>query len=183
MLYYATGNAHKINTAKLYLKEFDIEIEGKKLDLVEEQSDSVEEVALSKATQAFEILKSPLIVTDAGWFINALNGFPGLFMKYINQWFRPEDFLKLIDGQNDRSIILKEGLCYIDKDGSKVFTQKVRGEILMQAYGKGLPSDQIISLSNTGMSIAEARENGIKSADDQPVWKEFARWYKKMQLS
>lgn len=57
------------------------------------------------------------------------------------------------------------------------FTQEIKGEILMKAYGKGLPSDQVISLSNIGMSIAEAREKGIKSADDQPIWREFAKWY------
>lgn len=179
MLYYITGNINKVQTAKLYLKQFQIEIESKKLDLIEEQSDSVEEVAISKAAQAFEILKSPLIVTDAGWFIQALNGFPGLFMKYVNQWFTSEDFLKLIEGKTDRTIILKEGVCYIDKDGSKVFTQEIVGKILDKPYGIGLPSDQVISLSSTGMSIAEARVKGIKSADDQPVWKEFAEWYKK----
>lgn len=178
MLYYVTGNKNKINTAKLYLKEFGIEIEGRKLDLAEEQSDSVEKVALSKATQAFEILKSPLIVSDAGWFIESLRGFPGLFMKYINQWLKSEDFLKLMRGKTDRTIMLKEGLCFIDKNGSKVFMQEVKGKILEKPYGSGLPSDQIISLSNSGMSIAEAREKGIKSADDQPVWREFAKWYK-----
>lgn len=179
MVYYVTGNEDKVRTAKLYLSEFGIPIEGKKLDLIEEQSDSVEEVALSKATQAFEILKSPLIVTDAGWYIKSLNGFPGLFMKYINQWFRSEDFLKLMEGKNDTSVTLKEGLCYVDNNGTKIFTQEIVGKVLDAPQGTGLPSDQVISLSKSGMSIAQAREKGIKSIDDQPVWKEFAEWFKK----
>jgi len=181
MIYYVTGNENKIRAAKLYLSKFGLEIEGKSLNLVEEQTDSVEEVALNKAHQAFEILKKPLIVSDAGWYIKSLGGFPGLFMKYINEWFKAEDFIKLMQEQKDRSIILKESLCYIDKNGFKVFTQEIEGKVLETAYDKGLPSDRVVSLSKTGLSIAEAREKGIESIDDQPVWEEFWNWYKKIK--
>lgn len=178
MIYYVTGNKNKIKTAKLYLSKFGLKIEGKALKLTEEQTDSVEEVALSKARQAFGILKKPLIVSDSGWYIKSLGGFPGLFMKYINEWFKAEDFIKLMQGQKDKSVILKESLCYIDKSRYKVFSQEIKGKVLETAYNKGLPSDRIISLSKNGMSIAEAREKEIKAIDNQPVWEEFWNWYK-----
>ena len=59
-----------------------------------------------------------------------------------------------------------------------MFTQNIEGKILEKAWGKGLPSDQIISFSISGMSIAEATEKGVKSVGAQPIWKEFANWYK-----
>lgn len=76
---------------------------------------------------------------------------------------------------------MKESLCYIDKNGFKVFTQEIEGKVLETAYDKGLPSDRIISLSKNGMSIAEAREKGIKAIDNQPVWEEFWNWYKNLK--
>ena len=180
MIYYVTGNESKVGVAKLYLSKFGVEIEGKALKLREEQTDSVEEIALSKAKQAFKILKKPLIVSDSGWYIKSLGGFPGLFMKYINEWFKAEDFIKLMQGQKDKTVILKEALCYIDKNRFKVFVQEIEGEVLEKAYGKGLPSDRIISLSKTGISIAESNEKGIRSVDNQPIWEEFWNWYKRI---
>lgn len=58
MIYYVTGNENKIRIARLYLSKFGLEIEGKALKLIEEQTDSVEEVALSKANQSFKFLKN-----------------------------------------------------------------------------------------------------------------------------
>lgn len=181
MIYYVTGNENKIRAAKLYLSKFGLEIEGKSLKLIEEQTDSVKEVALSKARQAFKILKKPLIVSDTGWYIKSLGGFPGLFMKYMNEWLKTKDFIKLMQGKKDRLVIFKECLCYIDKNEFKVFIQEIEGKVLETAYDKGLPCDRIISLSKNGKSIAEAREQGIEPIDNQPVWEEFWNWYKNLK--
>lgn len=53
-------------------------------------------------------------MTDNGCYIGALNGFPGLFIKYINQWLSAKDLLGIMDGKKNRSVIWKECLAYYE---------------------------------------------------------------------
>ena len=76
-LYYITGNISKFETARGFFGPLGVEIVQKKLDIIEIQSDSTEEIAVDKANKAFSKLKHALIINDSGWYISALNGFPG----------------------------------------------------------------------------------------------------------
>lgn len=98
---YATGNQGKINTAQKALSPYGVELEGTKLNIIEPQTDSIEEISLSKAKQAYKLVKKPIFVSDSGWYIIALKGFPGPFMTYINKWFDPQDFLNLMSDKKD----------------------------------------------------------------------------------
>ena len=124
-LFYVTGNSYKFKNAKKYAERFGFDLVQKKLNIKEIQSGSVENIAKEKAKQAFKILNKPLIVSDSGWNIPSLRGFPGPYMQYINQWFRSEDFLKLIKDKKDKSIILEHIICAISSKGSKSFKQRV----------------------------------------------------------
>ncbi|MBI4037284.1 hypothetical protein HY385_02575 [Candidatus Daviesbacteria bacterium] len=177
MLYYITGNQNKIDTAKKYLSAFGVEFEGKKLDLIEEQTDSIEKVALFKAEQAFDQIRQPLFVNDSGWSITALNGFPGPLMKYINEWFTPQDFLNLMKDRENREVFLGEVVVYKDEKQTKVFTHQIKGVVLREVKGEGISSDCVISLSDTGKSIAQCQAEGIKSHDNQTLWQDFVKWY------
>jgi non-canonical purine NTP pyrophosphatase (RdgB/HAM1 family) len=100
---YVTGNQIKINFAKKQLDKYNIEIEQVRLEIDEIQSEDKFAVTTDKAQKAFEILKSPLFVTDTFWEIPALNGFPGAYMKYVNKWFSSEDFLALMKNKENRT--------------------------------------------------------------------------------
>ena len=54
MLHFVTGNKHKIDFAKLVLTPLNIPFEVIPLPLVEIQPDSIEEIPINKAKQAFE---------------------------------------------------------------------------------------------------------------------------------
>ena len=107
---YVTGNKIKINYANNQLNKFGIEIEQVVLDVHEIQSLEKFAVAEDKAKKAFAILNEPFFVTDTFWEIPALNGFPGAFMKYINNWFVPQDILNLMKDKNDRRGMLERFL-------------------------------------------------------------------------
>ena len=77
----------KFNHAKESLAKFGVDLEQKDLDIDEIQSDSISKIAEDKAKKAFAILQEPLVVSDSGWEIPALNNFPGPYMKYVNHWF------------------------------------------------------------------------------------------------
>lgn len=114
---FVTGNEGKVKSIKEHLVGFDVEIIQKKLPLIEPQESSIEAVAISKATQAFNILKQPVIVEDSAFFIDALPGFPGLYSKFILKTIGAEGILKLMEGVLNRSCRFTSVLAYIDSSG------------------------------------------------------------------
>jgi XTP/dITP diphosphohydrolase len=180
MLQYITGNSSKFSTAQAHLAAEEIGIVQQDLEIAEIQSDSIEEIALDKAQKAFAKLNSPLFVNDSGWIIPALNGFPGPYMKYMNHWFTSEDFLNLLNDYQDRSVILRQVIVYIDGTDTKIITHDIKGRFLDKPYpGKGRPSDRVISLSVDGMSLVEEEEKKSYQIDAAKVlWQEFASWLK-----
>lgn len=178
MLYFVTENQAKFENATILLKQYDIPLKQKKLPLVEIQTDSLKEIALYKARQAFQKIKQPLIVKDDGWYISALKGFPGVYMKYINQWFGPEDFLRLIQPYANREIIFQEAVCYIDSKQHKLFFNSITGKIVRKPKGLGVSSTKISTFRNDNLTMAECINAGIDFTDEgKSIWPTFAKWY------
>ena len=87
-IHFITSNKGKIKSLNSYFQNLgrpDVEIIPTNLNLIEPQADTVAEVSLFKARQAFQQLKEPVLVEDGGFAIEALNGFPGVYTKYANQ--------------------------------------------------------------------------------------------------
>ena len=97
-LHYLTGNRFKFHVAQQALLGTELVLEQNRLAVPEIQSNSVRDIAEFSAQWASTQLDHPFIVTDAGFYIDALNGFPGPFVKYVNQWFSVEDLLRLEHG-------------------------------------------------------------------------------------
>ncbi len=177
MLYYITGNQNKKDIANKYLRTLNVSFETKDLDLIEIQSKSIEDVIIYKAKDAFNKLKKPLFVNDHFWSFKALGGFPGAYMKYMNQWLTTDDLLRLMYGKKDRAVTLKEAICYIDKNTTKIFLREYKGKVLLKKQGQGFPGLTVISLTKDGESIAKKLETDVIATDTE-IWKEFAKWYK-----
>lgn len=177
-MYYITSNESKLRLAERYLTPYGISVEGASPALTEIQSDNIEEVAADKARQAFAVLQKPLFVNDVGWHIPALGGFPGPYMKYINQWLTAEDLIKLMEQHENREVIFREVICYIDKNHQKTFTGEVKGTVLhVNTAPDEIPSRSVFSLSETGKSIAECWKQGMPSIENYRIWEELAAWY------
>lgn len=184
MLLYITGNQHKIETANDHLKPFGVSVEGRKVDgIVELQLDDVIEISKSKATQAFEKIQQPLIVSDAGWMFTALNGFPGSYMASVNRWFTAQDFLNLMKEKENREVILRECVTYIDKDQIKTFMCDNKGLVLEEASGEGTPLDQIVTFKEDGKTIAKCENEGILRIPQNELWNDVGRWLKENKIS
>ncbi len=178
MLSYVTSNTNKIEVARKYLTPLGLEFDAESVDLVELQSNSIEEIAMHKAAQAFDKLQKPLFVMDSGWSIPALNGFPGPYMKYLNKWLHADEYLNLMKPYANRSIICQEVICYKDKSITKLISGELHGRILLEKEGEGVPSWTTVTLRNDGKSIAKCWEKGIEPADKYPLWTDFAEWIK-----
>lgn len=177
MLYYITSNQQKIRIAQKYLQPLNVAIEGKHLDLVEVQSDDIAHIASEKARQAYEVIKKPLFVNDAGWYITALNGFPGPYMKYMNDWLEARDIIDMMRRHTNREVIFREVVCYVDEHGTQSFVGEVKGVVLADDTAPSeIPSRSIFSLSTTNKSIAECWQEGVASVNNSQIWDDFAEW-------
>ena len=179
MLLYITGNQHKIEAANDHLKPFGITVEGIKVDdIIEPQVEDIVEISKSKARQAFEQVKRPLIVSDAGWMFTALNGFPGSYMASVNQWFTAQDFLNLMKGKKNREIVLRECVAYIDNNQLKTFVCDSKGLVLNEASGEGTSLDQIVTFRQDKKSIAKCQNENTLRIPQNELWDEIGKWLK-----
>lgn len=180
-LIFSTGNDEKFLTAKHVCDLFEIDLEQKDIDIAEIQEEDPEKVALDKALKAFELVRQPVVVTDDSWAFSGLRGFPGVYMHSINEWFAPEDFLRLIGPLEDRKVTLTQYLVFTDGKKQKIFTKKTNGTLLTEIRGKSKhPSHTIISLDGDGgQSIAEAYERASDKSTRRSaqIWHKFAEWY------
>lgn len=87
-LYFATSNATKVIELQGKCKNHALHLAN--IDVSEIKDDDIVEVAKDKAKKSFVVLKHPVLVTDGGIFINALNGFPGSNSnRRLRFWDRP----------------------------------------------------------------------------------------------
>lgn len=143
---FLTGNQDKINSAKQVFSKYpEIALTNQKIDLPEIQSMDVTEVAKYSAGFAAEKLNRAVIKLDCGYYVPALNDFPGPFVKYFQNAISMEDFLKLMDDKSDRKIIVRECLGYAAPgQETKVFTAEIEATLAKEPQGEGGLFDRLI---------------------------------------
>lgn len=131
-LYFVTGNDNKIKEAQAILN---IPISIIKLDLPEIQSLDPEEIINHKAKAAYEKIKKPLLVEDVSFSVEAWNGFPGPFIKFLEKAGGNELFLRMMGNEKNRkaSAIATIGL----HTGTDIilFSGQVDGQIAQSIRG------------------------------------------------
>lgn len=181
----ATSNSMKFGLGQQMCRRHDIELEQIVVEIDEIQGEDAELILQHKARAVFERLQRPVIVTDDSWRIPALNGFPGPYMKSMNHWFTPDDFLRLMNGISDRSIVLEQRIAYIDEAELVTFEHDTQGKLAQKPSGNSdIPITRLVQLGiDDGLTMAEVYERGL---EHQPIridnmsvaWLEFAKWYK-----
>jgi XTP/dITP diphosphohydrolase len=176
----ATGNAQKFALGKIAFGKQGIDLEQVWVDIDEIQAEDPEVILSDKARKAFGALRAPVLVSDDSWSIPALKGFPGAYMKSINHWFEPEDFINLMKFKKDRTIYLDQYLAYIDEDGIVTFNKRLRGVIVDSPKGEiGSSIMRVVELEDDGMTIAELFEVGLANqrVAKRDAWKDAATWF------
>lgn len=102
-VWFLTGNLGKVKEATHHLQPLGYEVkqlvvpEG---SIIEPQADGLLEVAVAKIEQAVPYLEHPddlLMVEDAGLFVEALDGFPGVYAAYALSTLGCAGVLRLLD--------------------------------------------------------------------------------------
>jgi XTP/dITP diphosphohydrolase len=132
-LYFITSNEGKIAEAQAILG-FPISIT--KLEIDEIQDSDIEQIAYKKVAVAFAHIKKPVIVDDAGLYIEAWNGFPGPFVKYIDKAGTYELLLQMMHSEKNRNATFKAAIGYHDGKTIHTFLGEVKGKIALEKRGE-----------------------------------------------
>lgn len=130
-----TGNEHKYQEAKEVLSEYGIELERLDIERVEIQADEPEEIA----EYSLQVLNSdkPLLIEDAGLYIDKYGGFPGPYSSYALERLGNLGILKLLEGDSDRGARYLSAIAYKDGETTATFRGEVKGEIAHEERGTG----------------------------------------------
>jgi XTP/dITP diphosphohydrolase len=131
-----------------------LEVNHVALEVPEYRSIDIAEIAREKARFAYRQLKTPLIVDDTGFFIEALAGFPGPYAAYVLNSIGNAGIMKLMEGISDRNARFTTGIAYADESGIRVFTGTLEGKIALFPRGNnGFGYDPIFEIDK--MTLAE----------------------------
>jgi XTP/dITP diphosphohydrolase len=173
-LLFVSSNIHKFREAKKILNSFQINIQFFKLNLEEIQSNSIKEIAIKKAQDAFSKCKKPLIVEDDGLHVNSLDGFPGPYSSYVQKTIGNQGILNLL--KKDRNAKFVSNITYCDKNCFKSFEGKLFGTISKSEKGNGWGFDPIFIPKNEKQTFGELIDKNNLSHRYKAL-KKFSNWY------
>lgn len=178
---FSTGNKRKIHEATSVLSEYGISIDIQKLDVNEIQHTDSTEITKAKARTAYQIIKTPVVVSDTSWTIPALGGFPGGYMKDVSMWWKPQDWLAIMSQYDDQRIICSEHIVFYDGQVIQHFVSHYEGTFISEERGRDDEAESIekVVILYGDKTMAEQLASGeIASAGEELMhWKQFCEWY------
>jgi len=187
LVFFVTSNLHKFDEARKTLSECGIAMAMLRMKAPEIQDDNSEIIAMSCALDAAKRSHLPVIVEDAGLYIDALNGFPGPYSEHAFRTIGKEGILKLLEKRQDRRAFFRSVVAFCGPQRDlRCFQGVVEGRITTEIKGSlGFGFDPIFAPSETtGKTFGEmtASEKGRISHRARAL-REFAEWYKQGPFS
>ena len=132
-----TGNWAKVAQAKEVLEPKGYEVDNIKMDTIEIQANSVEEVAMYSAKWASDKLEKNVVKNDTGIVIEALGGFPAAYTHYVQDTLGEDGILKLMEGIENRKAKFVQALAYCEYGKEPVvFVSETPGTISLEKQGE-----------------------------------------------
>jgi XTP/dITP diphosphohydrolase len=187
VVFLATNNVNKFNEARTILTGCDIAVGMLRVKAAEIQSADLKEIAQTSAQDAFKRCHLPVIVEDAGLFIEALRGFPGPYAAYAYKTIGNKGLLKLMEKVENRKAVFQSAIAYCDSEAKVplVFEGEAVGKITNEerrGNGKsGFGFDPIFQPAGSEKTFAEMtleEKNGFSHRAN--AVRKFAEWYKKL---
>ncbi|MEM3580478.1 MAG: XTP/dITP diphosphatase [Candidatus Bathyarchaeia archaeon] len=188
VVFFATNNINKFNEARRVLSHYRIAVGMIRVKTLEIQSESLEEIAKTSAVHAYKQCSLPLIVEDAGLFVEALNGFPGPYSSYVYKTIGTEGLLKLMEKASNRKAKFQSVVAFFSEELKSpiCFKGEVVGEIIKKVrreshYGFGF--DPIFKPANSQKTFAEMSiTEKNKYSHRARAFRKFAKWYKSLKV-
>jgi XTP/dITP diphosphohydrolase len=98
-----TSNAGKFEEVRAFLRPLGFSLRWVRGELLEPQADTLERVVEVKLGQVRPREGEMALVEDAGLFVPALGGFPGVYSAYVYRTLGTEGLLRLVAGRPRRA--------------------------------------------------------------------------------
>lgn len=132
----ATGNHDKYREAREVLFEFGVELGLYKVERVEIQADDPMDIARHSLRQIPDDGR-PILVEDAGLFIDHYGGFPGPYSEYVLRKISLPGILKLMKGVDEREASYRSVVALKANEEIRFFHGTVGGKIAEGVRGTG----------------------------------------------
>jgi XTP/dITP diphosphohydrolase len=174
---FASTNQNKFREVESILAMRGIQASFAKIELVEIQSDSLEEIAREKAKSAYARVQKPVIVEDDGLFVDALGGFPGQYSSYVFKTIGNAGVLKLLEGKQDRLASFRSLVAFFDGNNLQLFEGKVQGRISEKITEGGWGYDPIFAPEGVDVTFAELADKKNDYSHRKKALEKFAEWH------
>lgn len=173
-IWMGTSSDHKYEEAREVLTEYGVELERLSIDRVEIQADDPELIA-EYSLKVLDV-DMPILIEDAGLYIDKYYGFPGPYSSYALRTIDNEGILKLMEGETERGARYLSAVAFRDGDTSVTFTGEVVGRIAMETRGtNGFGYDPIFTPDE-----GDGRTFGEMSAAEKARISHRARAFRKL---
>ncbi len=174
-LRFVTGNDGKVREATALLEA---PIEQVDYDYAEPQAARLEPIAIAGAVEAHEHVPGddPVIVEDAGLFIDALAGFPGPYAAFVEDTLGIERVAELVADTTDRSAHFESVVAYADGKSVRTFTGRVDGDIVRPRGTGGFGYDPIFEVDGRTFAERSTAEKNRLSHRARAL-EAFVDWY------
>lgn len=137
-IYFITGNKGKFSEVKEKMRCLNISLKQENFGYPEIQANSLEEVAGYGANYIRKRVQNPFIIEDAGLFIDVLEGFPGVYSKYVFLTIGCKGILRLMEGKKKRNATFKSVYVFSEPTKKQMFfIGKCLGTITHSEKGEG----------------------------------------------
>lgn len=180
-VYFATHNKGKFAEAVRVTARFGIRLKHLHFEKKEIQSNDLTKIASFAAKQASNAMQRCVVTEDAGFFVKALNGFPGPYSAYVLGTLGVRGVLTLLGERHDRSACFKAAVAYCEPRSKAVcFTGVVTGAVSRKPKGMhGFGFDPIfIPSKGYGQTFAEMSTDDKNTFSHRALaFQKFSQWF------
>lgn len=134
---FVTNNEENFENARRYLDHHKISLIQHRQANEPIPNDNLQDAVASKVKHAFRKVEEPCFVVESYFSIEALNGFPGLYTKYVFDTLGIDGLLRLMQGIENRRCVYHHCLGYYDGTDIHFFFDEEYGTLIDQKVGDG----------------------------------------------
>jgi len=180
-VYFATGNKGKFIEAADVAARFGITLKHMRIEKLEIQSNNLAEIASFAAMDAARSKSRPVVSEDAGFFVNALAGFPGPYSSYVFKTLGTGGILKLMEKRGERKAFFQASVAFCTPTSRpKCFTGLVQGRVSRKPKGThGFGFDPIfIPNRGDGRTFAQMTTDEKNTLSHRALaFARFSKWF------
>lgn len=145
ILHIITSNEGKFREIKQMISPLNYEVRKETISYPEIQADTLREVVeygmewilKNRKEEWMDHPDNGFLIDDSGLFIDALNGFPGVYSKFVFFTIGNHGILKLLEGESLRKAEFRTALMFHFQGKNHYFEGKCTGRISKEIRGTG----------------------------------------------